>query len=196
MKRRVGFTLVELLIVIVVLAILASISVVAYNGIQHRAETQKIESTIVNYIKTLEMYRAVHGEWPTPDPDYLYGAICLGPASDYPVADGFEAGQCFQNLNSPSTRGHAVSDIQDKLSEFTSGLHDNTPKKPWTLALSSNHRARGAHFQYLDGNFVQIVYVVPGERDCVTQGSNAGMSYQSRYMTSQGLTQCIIDMWI
>jgi prepilin-type N-terminal cleavage/methylation domain-containing protein len=32
-----GFTIVELLIVIVVIAILAALSVVAYNGIQNRA---------------------------------------------------------------------------------------------------------------------------------------------------------------
>ena len=35
MKR--GFTIVELLIVIVVIAILAAISVVAYNGVQERS---------------------------------------------------------------------------------------------------------------------------------------------------------------
>lgn len=32
--RQVGFTIVELLIVIVIIAILAAISIVAYNGIQ------------------------------------------------------------------------------------------------------------------------------------------------------------------
>lgn len=36
-KSKVGFTIVELLIVIVVIAILAAISIVAYNGIQSRA---------------------------------------------------------------------------------------------------------------------------------------------------------------
>lgn len=33
-----GFTIVELLIVIIVIAILATISVVAYNGVQQRAK--------------------------------------------------------------------------------------------------------------------------------------------------------------
>lgn len=38
-KRQKGFTIVELLIVIVVIAILAAITVVAYNGIRQRAES-------------------------------------------------------------------------------------------------------------------------------------------------------------
>jgi prepilin-type N-terminal cleavage/methylation domain-containing protein len=37
LTRRASFTLVELLIVIVIVAILAAVSVVAYNGIQQRA---------------------------------------------------------------------------------------------------------------------------------------------------------------
>ena len=36
-KRRTGFTIVELLIVIVIIAILAAITIVAYNGLQQRA---------------------------------------------------------------------------------------------------------------------------------------------------------------
>ena len=44
-KQR-GFTIVELLIVIVVIGILAAITVVAYNGVQDRAKATKIQSDL------------------------------------------------------------------------------------------------------------------------------------------------------
>jgi len=48
--RSTGFTIVELLIVIVVIAILAAISIVAYNGIQARANDSKTK-TVVNQVE-------------------------------------------------------------------------------------------------------------------------------------------------
>ncbi|UXM91019.1 type II secretion system protein GspG [Paenarthrobacter sp. JL.01a] len=62
--RRQGFTIVELLIVIVVIAILASITVVAYNGIQERARTTTVNSDLAAIQKAMLMYRADHGTLP------------------------------------------------------------------------------------------------------------------------------------
>lgn len=44
--HRDGFTIVELLIIIVVLAIIAALSVVAYNGVQERARVASAESDL------------------------------------------------------------------------------------------------------------------------------------------------------
>lgn len=63
MKRH-GFTIVELLIVIVVIAILASISVVAYNGIQSRSQISKTKQELALYQKLVEMYKIDNGTYP------------------------------------------------------------------------------------------------------------------------------------
>jgi len=41
-QKQSGFTIVELLIVVVVIAILAAITIVAYNGIQNRAKSSAV----------------------------------------------------------------------------------------------------------------------------------------------------------
>ncbi len=58
-----GFTIVELLIVIVVIAILAAITIVAYNGIQNRAKTSSGQSAANSVIKKLEAINAIKGSY-------------------------------------------------------------------------------------------------------------------------------------
>jgi prepilin-type N-terminal cleavage/methylation domain-containing protein len=60
-----GFTIVELLIVIVVIAILAAITIVAYNGIQNRAHTTSQKTAAENVGKKIEAYNAVQSAYPT-----------------------------------------------------------------------------------------------------------------------------------
>lgn len=58
MKSEKGFTLVELLIVIVVIAILAAITIVAYNGIQTRANAATAKSNAESVQKVAEAFAA------------------------------------------------------------------------------------------------------------------------------------------
>lgn len=65
-----GFTIVELLIVIVIIGILAAITIVAYNGIQGRTYDTAVQSDIRNlYNKSLAFY-AAEGYYPAAtDPE-------------------------------------------------------------------------------------------------------------------------------
>lgn len=60
-----GFTIVELLIVIVVIGILAAITIVAFNGIQQRGrDTQRVHN-ITTIKKSLELFHAENSFYPT-----------------------------------------------------------------------------------------------------------------------------------
>ncbi len=56
-----GFTIVELLIVIVVIAILAAISVVSYSGIQTRAALTREQNDLGTLVKAIHLYVANGG---------------------------------------------------------------------------------------------------------------------------------------
>lgn len=66
--KQKGFTIVELLIVIVVIGILAAITIVAYNGVQQRARDSKRQSDIAVLQKALEMYHVDNGGYPACSP--------------------------------------------------------------------------------------------------------------------------------
>jgi len=63
-KAQAGFTIVELLIVIVVIAILAAISIVAYNGIQERARYSRMQSDLNSVNKAILLYYGDKGYYP------------------------------------------------------------------------------------------------------------------------------------
>lgn len=61
--KQTGFTLVELLVVIVVVAILASISVVSYTGMQNRAKTsagEQLAAQVVNKAQAFHTFQSVY----------------------------------------------------------------------------------------------------------------------------------------
>lgn len=65
MKRRAaGFTIVEILIIIVVIGILASITVLSFNGIQQQSREAGIKSDLEVAVARIDRYRSDKGEYP------------------------------------------------------------------------------------------------------------------------------------
>ena len=71
-KKIRGFTIVELLIVIVVIGILAAITIVAYNGIQNRAHDTAVQNDLSNISKKMELYKI-----DSPNGWYAFGNVAL-----------------------------------------------------------------------------------------------------------------------
>lgn len=64
--KQYGFTIVELLIVIVVVGLLATIAIVGYNGVATRASDTRRVSDANGIVKALNRYYIDAGSYPTP----------------------------------------------------------------------------------------------------------------------------------
>jgi len=80
-KTRSGFTIVELLIVVVVIALLAAISLVAYTGIQKRAAEVTLQSDLRQAKTYMERQKIDTGSFPTDTSD-----IPKSPSSEYELS--------------------------------------------------------------------------------------------------------------
>lgn len=60
-----GFTIVELLVVVVIIAILASVTVVAYNSMQTRAKNSAAQTALNTFSKKIQTYYQLKGSYPS-----------------------------------------------------------------------------------------------------------------------------------
>lgn len=108
-----GFTIVELLIVIVVIGILAALVLSSFSGAQAKARNASRANDIAAIQKALELFRAENGRYPTS----------VGPGTNLP--SGFTAPY--------GTTSYAYSNATDDswLKELRlSGFMNNPPKDP------------------------------------------------------------------
>jgi prepilin-type N-terminal cleavage/methylation domain-containing protein len=98
--RHYGFTIVELLVVTVVIAVLASITVVTYNGVQDRAINTQTLLAVNQWEKILRTYQQLNpstaaGGLPVSDYNCLASA-----SSNFPASTGLSAGECMHGYPS------------------------------------------------------------------------------------------------
>lgn len=108
-SNKTGFTIVELLIVIVVIGILASITVVAFNGIQTRARNSARLAAADSYVKIVKLYDTGSNTLPSTAGVSRY---CLSDRSPDLNSDGTK--ECGEVIGTkPGTyNGALISSLQ------------------------------------------------------------------------------------
>lgn len=81
-----GFTIVELLVVIVIIAILAAIAVTTFRGVQNRAQDTARISDVKAIQRALEVYKADKGSYPVTTASPLGACSTLGSGYSYSFA--------------------------------------------------------------------------------------------------------------
>ena len=66
--RRNAFTLIELLTVIVIIGIIASLVLAATVAMKQRARAKQAEALALSLVLAIREYHAEYGEWPCPSP--------------------------------------------------------------------------------------------------------------------------------
>jgi len=149
-KPQAGFTIVELLIVIVVVAILAAVTIIAYSGIQQRATNEKTAQALAAWVKIIKLYKADKGSWP------VYGG-CLGEGYLYGLS-GTETSGVAQCRQSAAGSGYLESaGFKTNMSPYTGGAQP-TPSFITARNTDTNWR-RGLMYLHGGGGDGTQVYI-------------------------------------
>jgi prepilin-type N-terminal cleavage/methylation domain-containing protein len=96
-----GFTIVELLVVVVIIAILAAITVVAYSSMQTRAKNSAAQTTLNTFSKKVQAYYQLKGSYPATTTS---GAF-MSNLGTYPESRMPTSGLAISNATLTGTNG-------------------------------------------------------------------------------------------
>lgn len=178
-KQGRGFTIVELLIVIVVIAILAAITVVAFNGAQQKALNSRTFAAINAYKKAIYRY-SIDNNGSAP-----YGTrsnICLG--SGYTSTVGAVSNVCATGA---LVGGQTIPDDD---TTFTSNISKYLPSEPETggqlvTNTAGDGQATGMFF-WSSGRL--LVYFLRGSGQTCSSGGTASNWNSSTTMCQETIT--------
>ncbi len=129
--KKTGFTIVELLVVIVVIAILAAITIVAYNGIQNRAKDSAAQAEAAQVTQKILSYAVEHSD---AYPDNLTTlAQVLNMAAPAPGATTLTTADAisyqYTANNSTTPKSYCLTTTKNNISFVTNAASGNSPSK-------------------------------------------------------------------
>ena len=124
-KKQQGFTIVELLIVVVVIAILAAITIVAYNGIQQRAQTTSVKSDVSQAIKQFKTFAITNADaFPgsiASCPNPALGSLCYANNSSHTITYMVDNTATPQSFCFSSQAGNGATYYGDESGQVLAG---------------------------------------------------------------------------
>ena len=158
-SKKKGFTIVELLIVVVVIGILASIVTVAYSGITQSARDSKRQADMKSIESALELYHIDNGGYPTcANVTYVPGAALNGCFMDSiapSLVPQYMASLPMDPINSGNDRyRYAVGYKKTSATGFNGSQTDNfiTGMKLETVSTLVAGWTSPAYYTYLGGS--------------------------------------------
>ncbi len=136
-KSRSGFTIVELLIVIVVIGILAAITIVAYNGVQGRAYDTTVQNDLANVAKKIQLYQITNGSYPMGTSqmstiDFKISKNAYGNHFDLTgTGSYYNLVYCWPNTTNPDKFALIASSKSGKMFTYSDGSVKEVPYN-WT----------------------------------------------------------------
>jgi len=111
--RTKGFTIVELLIVIVIIAVLAALAVGSFNGIKDRGNKSKIEADLTMLQKAITAARVAEGEVATRfiTNSTATAANCVNTLASVDLADKTAAASCWASYDSAMDKISTASNM-------------------------------------------------------------------------------------
>lgn len=167
-NKQTGFTIIELLVVIVVIGILAAIVLVAYSGIQQRAHNSAIVSGVDAYQKALLQYSVDNQAYPLA----IGVSACLGA--------GYAGNQCWSGINGNRYVDAGVDAALAKY--FNNGTKPTVSTNMLQITTAPDYRA-GA---LLVTSPYRIIYYLEGAGQTCMDGSSGTTEMQG--------TQCALTL--
>lgn len=176
-RRNSAFTIVELLIVIVVIGILAAITIVAYNGVQTRAENTKTINAVGAYARALQSYAAINGAYPVTGVSVFacFGSPVGGECGN--TTDAI-AGTCGGNTVAATTSAAFDTAIRTVLTSL--------PQPSAQSIACSGRLYVGAHYFATSSSVGYVTYYLRGDQTC---GGIGGLESFGKTYTSD-VTVC------
>lgn len=172
-----GFTIVELLIVIIVIAILAAIVIVAYTGVQQRANNSATIESVAAYARAIQAYAVQNSTYPVAT-----NYPCLGP----------NGVQCA-NVTDATTACNGIGATAYSAS-FDSAVHtvaSSIPApSPQKITCSGKQYVGAYYYSSPDGKASHITYLLANTSDC---GAPGGVYVSGTYSFPGGIV-CYSDL--